>query len=99
MAACEASTYYNQAAGFNRCLFKVQENLQSQLKAIRTDLSKGKSSANVSTAVDELQYLADFNACISQVMAKAVEHFSEFIFLTVANNSGKKGRLSFAFKI
>ena len=68
----EASTYCNQAAGFNRCLFKVQENMECQLIAIRTDLSKGKSSAKVSTA---LKYLMDFNASISQAMAKTMEHF------------------------
>ena len=55
-SACEASTICNQAAGFNRCLYKVQENMQSQLKLIRTDLSKGKSSSRVSGAADELQF-------------------------------------------
>ena len=61
--------------------------MQRQLKAIRTDLSKCKSSAKVSTTVDELQYLADFNASISQTMAKTMEHLSEFIFVTVANTT------------
>ena len=67
-SACEASTYSNQVAGFNRCLLKVQENMQSQLKAIRTDLSKGKSSPKSSTAVTvppvphrfQLQYILSY---------------------------------------
>ena len=86
-SACEASTYCNQAAGFNRCLLKVQENMHSQLKAIRTDLNKGKCSSKVSTAVEELQYLADFNSSISQAMAKTMEHLSDFVFVTVANST------------
>ena len=86
-SAHEASAYCNQAAGFSRCLFKVQENMQCQLKAISTDLSKGKSSAKVSTAVDELQYLTDFNASISQAMAKTKERLSDFVFVTVANTT------------
>ena len=32
-AAREASTICNQAAAFNRCLYKVQDNMQSQLKS------------------------------------------------------------------
>ena len=63
------------------------ENMQCQLKAIRTDLSKGKSSAKVSTTVDELQYLMDFNTSISQAMAKTMEHLSDFVFVTVANTT------------
>ena len=47
-SAREASTYCNQVAGFSRCLLKVQENIHSQLKVIRTDLNKGKCSSKVS---------------------------------------------------
>ena len=86
-SAGEASTYRNQAAGFSRCLLKVQENMHSQLKVIRTHLNKGKCSPKVSTAVDELQYLADFNSSISRAMAKTMEHLSDFVFLTVANST------------
>ena len=71
----------NQAAGFKRCLLKVQQKMQSQLKAIRTD-SKGKSSLKVSVATNKLQYLLDFNASICQAMAKSMEHF---IFVNMAN--------------
>ena len=48
----------NQAASFNRCLFKVQQNMQEQMKTIRTE-SKGKGSTKVSSAMDELQFLMD----------------------------------------
>ena len=85
--AREASTICNQAAGFNRCLYKVQENMQSQLKVIRSKLSKGKSSTKVSTAADELQFLMDFNSSTTKAMAKTMEHLSDFVFVTVANTT------------
>ena len=48
-SARESSTICNQAAGFNRCLLKVQQNMQSQLRTIRTE-SKGKTASKVSAA-------------------------------------------------
>ena len=86
-SAREASTICNQAAGFNRCLYKVQENMQSKLKIFRTDLSKGKSPTKVYTAADELQFLMDFDASITHAMAKTMEHLSDFVFVTVANTT------------
>ena len=55
-----------------------------QLKAIRTE-SKGQSASKVTTAIDELQYLMDFNASISQAMAKMMEHLCDFVFVSMAN--------------
>ena len=86
-SAREASTYCNQAAGFNRCLLKVQENTHSQLKILKSELSKGKDSSKVSSAVEELQFLTDFNSNISQAMAKTMEHLSDFVFVAVANST------------
>ena len=65
-SARESSVICNQAAGFNRCLLKVQQNMQSHLKTIQTE-SKGKSASKVSTATDELSYLkAGVKACRGQ---------------------------------
>ena len=44
--ARESSVICNQAAGFNHCLLKVQQNMQSQLKTIRTE-SNGKSASKI----------------------------------------------------
>ena len=85
--AREASTISNQAAGFNRCLYRVQDNMKSQLKSIKTEMAKGKSSSRASGAADELQFLMNFNASIIQVMAKTLEHLSDFVFVTVANTT------------
>ena len=86
-SAREASIICNQAAGFNRCLYKVQDSMQSQLKVVKADFSKGKSSSKVSQAVDELQFLMEFNSSITQSMAKTLEHLTDFVFVTVANTT------------
>ena len=58
--------------------------MKDQLKALKSD-QKGKGSAKTSPAVEELQYLMDFNASISQAAAKSMEHLSEFVFITMGN--------------
>ena len=70
-SARKSTVICNHAASFNRCLLKVQQNMSSQLKAIRVE-SKGKSAAKVSAAVDELQFLLDFNSSVCQAMAKSM---------------------------
>ena len=74
----------NQAASFNRCLFKVQQSMQEQMKTIRLE-SKGKGSSKVSPALDKLQFLLDFNASITQAAAKTMEHLSDFVFISMGN--------------
>ena len=83
-SAREASVICNQTASFNGCLFKVQQNMQEQLKVLRAE-SKGKGSNKASSAADELQYLVNFNSSITQVAAKSMEHLSEFIFISMGN--------------
>ena len=85
-SARESSTICNQAAGFNRCLLKVQQNMHSQLRTIRAD-SKGKAASKVSAATDELQFLLDFNSSICQAMAKAMEHLTDYVFVNMANTT------------
>ena len=84
-SAREASYICNQAAGFSRCLSKVQSSMQVQLRKIQSEQSKGKSSEKTSSATDELQYLMNFNSRITQCMAKTMHHLSEFVFINVAN--------------
>ena len=82
--AREASVVCNQTASFNRCLFKVQGDMQAQLKVIRLE-NKGKFSKKLSEAVEELQFLMEFNSSITQATAKAMEHLTDFIFITMGN--------------
>ena len=84
-SACEATYMCNQAAGFSRCLSKVQQDLSSQLKIIQAEHSKGKSADKVGSAKEELQYLLLFNSSISQCMAKTIEHMSDFAFVSMYN--------------
>ena len=72
-SAREATVICNQAASFNRCLFKVQQNMQELFKTVRSE-TKGKSSSKVSTAMEEMQYLMNFNSSICQAAAKTMEH-------------------------
>ena len=83
-SAREASVICNQAASFNHCLFRVQQNMKDQLKVLKVE-SKGKGSTKASTAADELNYLMDFNSSITQAAAKSMEHLSEFIFISMSN--------------
>ena len=85
-SARESSIICNQAAGFNRCLLKVRQNMHTQLRTIRTE-SKGKAAGKVSTATDELQFLLDFNSSVCQAMAKAMEHLTDFVFVNMANTT------------
>ena len=82
--AREASVVCNQAASFNRCLFKVQKDMQTQLKTIRSE-SKGKRPSKSSKATDELLFLMEFNSSITQAAAKAMEHVIDFVFITMGN--------------
>ena len=86
-SAREASTICNQAAGFNRCLYRVQENMKGQVKTLKTEMAKGKSSTKATGSLDELQFLMNFNASITQAMAKTLEHLSDFVFVSVANTT------------
>ena len=81
--ARESSVICNKTAGFNRCLMKVQQDMQSQLKAIRVE-HKGKSASKLSAASEELQFLMDFNSSICQAMAKSMEHLTDFVFVNMA---------------
>ena len=85
-SAREASVICNQAASFNHCLFKVQQEMQSQLKIIRGE-SKVKGSKKMSEASDELQFLMTFNSSITQAAAKAMEHLTDFTFITMSNST------------
>ena len=79
-----ASVICNQAASFNHCLFKIQQNMQEHLKVLRAEI-KGKGLNKGSSAADELQYLMNFNSSITQAAAKSMEHLSEFVFISMGN--------------
>ena len=83
-AAREQTIMCNQAAGLSRCLTRVQDSMNSQLKSMRLD-SKGKSSEKIKKAVSELEYLTTFNRSVSQAMARTMQDLSEAVFINMAN--------------
>ena len=59
--------------------------MQAQLKVICLDNNKGKVSKKLSDAAEELQFLMEFNSSITQATAKAMEHLTDFVFITMGN--------------
>ena len=53
----------------------------TQLKMIQNDQAKGKSSVKSQGAIEELQYLLNFNQSISFKMAKTMLYLSDFVFV------------------
>ena len=84
-AAKETSYICNQSAGFNRCITKIQDSVQEQLRILQTELSKGKSSSKAQSALDELHYLTSFNQNVSFAVGKSLQHLSDFTFTQMAN--------------
>ena len=76
-AAHDQSFMCNQAAGFSRCLTKVQDSMASQLKIIQGDKSKCKSTSKVHQALEELVFLVTFNRSITQAMSRTMQDLSE----------------------
>ena len=69
----------------NRCITKIQDSVQEQLKILQAELGKGKSSAKAQSALDELHYLSSFNQNVSFAMGKSLQHLSDFTFTQMAN--------------
>ena len=84
-AAKESSYICNQAAGFNRCITKLQDSVQEQVRILHNEMGKGKSSAKAQSALDELHYLTTFNQNVSFAMRKSLQHLSDFTFTQMAN--------------
>ena len=84
-AVKESSYICNQSAGFNRCITKIQDSVQEQVRILHSELGKGKSSAKAQSALDELHYLTSFNQNVSFAMGKSLQHLSDFTFTQMAN--------------
>ena len=92
-AAKKTSYVCNQSAGFNRCITKIQDTVQENLKSLQNELSKGKSSAKAQAALDKLHYLASFNQNVSFAMGKSLQHLSNYFCTNGELNSGTQGCL------
>ena len=84
-AAKETSYICNQSAGFNRCITKIQDSVQENLKILQSELGKGKSLSKAQAALDDLHYLTSLNQSVSFAMEKSLQHLSDFTFVQMAN--------------
>ena len=84
--ALREGTYVcNQAAGFNRCISKLQMDIQDNVRSLETELSKGKSSQKAEKSLTEIRDLTTFNQNVSFCMGKAMQHLADVIFLQMGN--------------
>ena len=84
--ALREGTYVcNQAAGFNRCISKLQTNIQDNVRSLETELSKGKLSQKAEKALTEIRDLTAFNQNVSFCMGKAMQHLADIIFVQMGN--------------
>ena len=80
-AARESTYVCNQAAE----LSMVKQGMQTQLRIIQYEQAKGKSAGKAGAATEEVQYLMNFSNSITQCVAKAMEHLSDFTFVSMVN--------------
>ena len=84
--ALHEGTYVcNQAAGFNRCITKLQTDIQENIRALEAELTKGKSSQKAEKALTEIQDLTAFNQNVSFCMGKAMQHLADIMFVQMEN--------------
>ena len=84
--ALHEGTYVcNQAAGFNRCITKLQTDIKENVRALEAELTKGKSSQKADKALTEIRDLAAFNQNVSFCMGKAMQHLADIIFVQMGN--------------
>ena len=74
-----------QAAGFNRCVTKLQTNIEDNLRSLESELAKGKYSQKAEKALTEIRDLTAFNQNVSFCMGKAMQHLADILFVQMGN--------------
>ena len=59
--------------------------MQTQLRVLQSKQAKGELAGQVGAATEELHCLMNFSISITQCVAKAMEHLSDFISVSMAN--------------
>ena len=84
--ALREETYVcNQAAGFNRCITKLQTDIQENLRSLESEFANGKSSQKAEKALPEIRDLTAFNQNVSFCMGKAMQHLADILFVQMGN--------------
>ena len=82
----EATVIANKAAAFNRCVNKVHEDMQDQIKTLYSQsITKGKSSQKMDKVLTELRDLSAFQQNIIFELGKSMQHMADTIFVHAAN--------------
>ena len=84
-ASCEGTYICNQAAGFNRCISKLQNDIQENVSALETELLTEKSSQKSEKALTEIRDLTAFNQNVSLCMGKSMQHLVDILFVQMGN--------------
>ena len=84
-AACEDSYIVNHAAGFSRCSTELQEKMSQNIALLGSRLSKGKTSKDVSNALNDLRDLMAFHQKVSVAMGTSLQHLADSLFVNMAN--------------
>ena len=61
--------------------------MSEQLRIILADRPKGKASSRSTEALEELQYLMNFNTSITRAMARSIQDLSDCTFVNLANTT------------
>ena len=69
----------------NRCVTKLQDEIQENVGILQKELSKGKGSQAAKKAVDDLKDLCAFNQNVSMCLGKSMQHMTDSLFITMSN--------------
>ena len=77
----ESTVVCNQAAAFNRCVSKVQNDIQDNLKLLFGELGKAKPSHKADRALNELKDFTAFQQKVNFVLGKSIQHTADTLFV------------------
>ena len=84
-AAREDSYIVNHTAGFSRCSTELQEKMSQNIALLCSRLGKGKTSKEVSNALNDLRDLMAFHQKVSVAMGTSLQHLADSLFVNMAN--------------
>ena len=76
-AAREDSYIINHAAGFSRCSTELQEKMSQNITLLCSRLNKGKTSEDVTNALNDLRDLMAFHEKVLVAMGMSLQHLAD----------------------
>ena len=84
-AAREDSYIINHVAGFRRCSTELQEKMSQNIALLCSRLNKGKTSKDITNALNDLHDLMAFHQKVSVAMGTSLQHLAESLFVNMSN--------------